>query len=513
MRRARSFSVVFSAALAGAWGVSACSTNPPPVLVPVPPSSAVASSSAEPPPDALGARPAVADATPYVPPVPEVFDGPGGSKVWLLERHGLPLVSIVAVASRGAADEGAQGGLARVTADMLDEGTDRLDALAFSKALEEIGAQLGASADREKSTVHLSVLSAKLSEGLALMGGAVTHPRFGESDWRRVSSLWVNALKARGDDPSGVARLVTTASLWGRDEPYGHPIEGTLTTAKAIKLADAKRWHQGVWQPENVTFVVVGDVARPRLTTELGKAFASWPKAPREPLAAVTVATPAPAPRVVMVDRPDAPQVVVTVARRSEKASSPELPRLELLNVMLGGSFTSRLNQNLREDHGWTYGARSGFAPLRQGGTFLARAAIRTDALSDALRETLGELRKMAEQGPSDEEVTKARALARADVVETYGSLHAIASQLADHAAQRLPPDQDARTLTAQASASRTDLVPLARQAFQTADATIVMVGPRQPILDALAANKLPAPEERDAEGRPLPATAAKKGK
>jgi predicted Zn-dependent peptidase len=487
-------------------GLLACSANPEPILVPPPPASAVPSSGASELPQAapVEERPEVADPGPFVPPSPEVFEGPGGSKVWLLERHGLPLVSLVALVPNGASADGKLPGRAHLTADMLDEGTDKLDAVAFSRALEDLGAQLRSSADREKSAVSLEALSSRFPEALALLGAAITRPRHAEADWKRVSALWKNALKARGDDPSTVARLVTSAVLWGADHPYGQPAEGTSASARQLSLKEVARWHKILWHPQNVTFVVVGDVSRAKITDELGRAFDAWRNAP--PRAEVKIDFPAPpvAPRTVLVDRPDAPQVVMTVARRAASSSNPELPLLELTNIALGGSFTSRLNQNLREDHGWTYGARSAFSGLRHGGVFLARASIRTDAIEPALRETLAELKKMADEGPSPEEVTKIKALARADAVETYGSLQALAAALASDAAQGLPPDHNARALAAQGAATREALLPLARRGFSPDDATLLLVGPRKAIEAALKANGLPAPEERDTEGRPV---------
>ena len=486
----------------------ACAANPDPILVPPTPAPAVsvaaASSSAPSAADPLGERPAVATPGPFVAPVPEVFEGPGGSKIWLLERHGLPLVSLGVVSPVGSSADGPLAGRAHLVADMLDEGTDRLDAVAFSRALEDLGAQLGSQAEREKSVVSLEVLSSRLSEALALVGAAITRPRHAEADWKRVSSLWKNALKARGDDPGTVARLVTSATLWGLDHPYGQPGEGTPESARKLTLKDVAGWHGRVWNPGQVTFVVVGDVSKARIQEELDRSFSAWKTSRSQAEPPPKLPTAPAAPRTVLVDRPDAPQVVMTVARRAVSSGSPELPLLDLLNIALGGSFTSRLNQNLREDHGWTYGARSLFSGLRGGGVFLARASIRTDAIEPALRETLAELKAMAEKGPTEEEVSKIKALARADAVETYGSLQAITAALAASAAQGLPPDHDARALSAQAAATREALLPLARRAFSTDEATILLVGPRKAIEAALQANGLPPAEERDAEGRPV---------
>jgi zinc protease len=490
----------------------ACATGPEPILVaPSPSASAPLASAAPAASDPLGPRPLPPEPPPFLPPTPKVFAGPGGSKVWLLERHNLPLVSVALVVPVGAAAEPAdRGGLSVVTADMLDEGAGGRDAIAFSSALEELGARLGTGSDRDRSVVRLESLASSLPEALALVGDAVLRPRHREADWKRVSSLWQNAIKARGDDPNDVARLATSAAFFGLTHPYGKPLEGTLASAQRVKLHDVSRWHKAIWRPDIATFVVVGDTTQAAITELLSKAFAGW-TAPREP--PPTFALPSggpPPPHTVMIDRPDAPQVVVSVVRSGVPADSPELPRLDVLNVALGGSFTSRLNQNLREDHGWTYGARSRFQAQRKAGVFLARAAIRTDAVSDALREMLKEINAVARKRLTDDELGKVRALARADAIDTYGQVPSIASTLANDAGLGLPADHEARALAAQTTVTRADLAQLAARQLPVDGATIVLVGPRKAIEQALSANGLPPPEERDAEGRPVIASSGK---
>ena len=515
MSRASLLAVLLSAGAGPALVVAACATNPEPILVapqPLPVASASTSAPAA-VTDALGPRPSPPEPAPYLPPSPEVFDGPAGSKIWLLERHTLPLVAVAAVVPVGAAAEPAGlGGLAMITADMMDEGAGARDALAFSSALDALGAQLTSSADRDRSTVMLEVVSSKLPEALSLLGDAVVRPRHDAKDFRRVSSLWKNALKARGDDPNGVARLVSSAAFFGLDNPYGRPVDGTLQSAQKLRREDVLRWHKAIWRPDMTTFVVVGDTTRSAIRAELDRVFGGYaaPKDPKPQAPEPSPPAPTKGPRTVLVDRPDAPQIVVSVLRPGVAAGSPDLPRLALLNVALGGSFTSRLNQNLREDHGWTYGASSRFAAQRWGGMFLARAAIRTDAVTDALREMLREVSLIGREGLREDEVSKVRALVRADAIESYGSVRAVAASLAANAALGLPPDEDARELGSQITATRGALSDLAGRYLGGDGVTIVLVGPRKAIEQALSANGLPAPEVRDVQGRPAAPPGAK---
>jgi len=490
-------------ALAAVSCGGAPSAAPPPRSEPAPSATAPA---VAPPRDPLGTRPAPPPAQAFVPPAPQVLEGPNHSKVWLLERHGLPLVTVAIVVPYGSATEPIErGGLAYATADMLDEGAGPRDALAFSQAINDLGARLASGADRDASSVSIQVLSSKLEPALLLLADAVVKPRHEKKDWSRVSALWNNALKNRTQEPTEVARVVTTYAYYGPKHPYAHPPDGTLTSAKKVQLGDVAKWHKTIWRPDAATFVVVGDVKPAEITALLAKAFAPW-KAPAE--TAPPVADPGPAPprelRSLVVDRPDAPQIVMSWVRPGPKASDAGYAPLSMINIALGGSFTSRLNQNLREDHGWTYGARSNVSAQRSAGMVVVRAAIRADAISGALRETRKELGLLAKDGLAEADLDKVRALLNGDALESYGTVRGVAGSLAGNASLGLLPDQDARDLAAQRSASAKDVAALATKYFDLSTATVVLVGPKDLAVKALAENGLPQPEFVDAEGAPL---------
>ncbi len=490
--------------------MAACGGSAPPAtstpLSPAPSVSFVQPSASAGGADALGPRPIASPPPAFVPPAPKVLEGPGKSKIWLLERHGLPLVTLTLVVPYGSSSEPLdKAGLAFATADMLDEGAGDRDALAFSQAVNDLGARVSSSADRDESIVSLSVLASKLEQALPLVSDAIVRPRNDKKDWTRVQTLWNNALKDRAHEPNDVARVVTTLEYYGAKHPYGHPPDGTITSAKKVQLADVARWHKTIWRPDQATFVVTGDVTADQISSMLAKAFASW-QAPAT--AAPPIVDPGPAQggkgvRTFVVDRADAPQVVMSFAGAGPTARDPSYARLSMLNIALGGSFTSRLNQNLREDHGWTYGVRSRFNAQRGIGMFVVRAAIRGDAISPALAETRKEIDKMAKEGVSDTEVDKLRAQLNGDALQSYGSLHSVAGSLASNAGLALAPDQDARDLESQRSASTRDLSALASKYLDLTSATVVLVGPKDLAIKALADNGFPKPELVDAEGHP----------
>jgi predicted Zn-dependent peptidase len=436
-----------------------------------------------------------------------VLDGPAKSKIWLLERHGLPLVTVAVVVPYGSSSESPdKAGLAYATADMLDEGAGDRDALAFSQAIHDLGAQISSTADRDQSVVSLQVLANKLDQALPLLADAIVRPRNDKKDWTRVQSLWNNALKNRAHEPNDVARVVTTLEYYGAKHPYAHPPDGSVTTAKNVQLADVAKWHKTIWRPDQATFVVAGDVTADQASSLLAKAFAGW-QAPATP--APPIVDPGPpqsgkAMRTFVVDRTDAPQVVMSFAGPGPAVHDASFPRLTMLNIALGGSFTSRLNQNLREDHGWTYGVRSRFNAQRGAGMFVVRAAIRADAISPALGETRKEITKMAKDGVTDAEVDKLRAQLNGDALQSFGTLHSVTGSLASNAGLSLAPDQDAKDLSSQRSATTQDLSALAGKYLDMSSATVVLVGPKDVATKALADNGFPQPELVDGEGRPV---------
>jgi predicted Zn-dependent peptidase len=433
------------------------------------------------------------------------MEGPAKSKVWLLERHGLPLVTVAVVVPYGSSSESAdRAGLAYATADMLDEGAGDRDALAFSQAINDLGATLSSSADRDQSVVSLQVLATKLDQALPLLADAILRPRNDKKDWVRVQSLWNNALKNRAHEPNDVARVVTSLEYYGEKHPYAHPPDGTITTAKKVQLADVAKWHKTIWRSDQATFVVTGDVTADQTSSMLAKAFANWqvPPTPAPPIVDPGPPQGGKGVRTFVVDRADAPQVVMSFAGPGPAARDPSYPRLSMLNIALGGSFTSRLNQNLREDHGWTYGVRSRFNAQRGVGMFVVRAAIRADAISPALGETRKEITKMAKDGVTDAELDKLRAQLNGDALQSFGTLHSVTGSLASNAGLFLAPDQDAKDLASQRSATTADLSGLAAKYLDLTSATVVLVGPKDLATKALADNGLPAPELVDAEGR-----------
>jgi zinc protease len=464
--------------------------------------------------DALGSKPELARPQAFTPPAPAVLEAPNGMKVWLLERHALPLVSVTIVVPSGSADDpkGAAG-LAFATADMLDEGAGRRNAVELSSAINDLGATLEVVARTDGSLATVSVLRKNFAPAFSILADVVARPRFDPKEWKRVSELWQNSLKKRSDDPAQVSRVVSLAALHGPGTPYGHPSEGLLADAQSIGLPAVKAFYKSAWRPDRAVLVVAGDITRDEVMQAISRELGAWTAPTKAGKTAgakaapgAPAATPAPAwkpPRLVLVDRPGAPQAAISVAREGLAASDPRLALLELVNSALGGSFTSRLNQNLREDHGWTYGAASSFSETRQPGNFRARAAVVTEATGPALKEMLGELAKMADSGLTQDEFAKVLSQDRADLVQSYETVSRTSQRLGALALLGLPPTFDADASLARQKTTLPGLAELAR-AVDPKGATVVVVGPRQEVLPQLQSIGLGEPELWDAEGQPV---------
>ncbi|WP_437969970.1 pitrilysin family protein [Sorangium sp. So ce260] len=463
------------------------------------------------PADPIGPKPELPEPQPFTPPAPVVLDGPNGAKVWLLERHTLPIVSVsVAVASGSADDPKGAAGLAHITADMLDEGAGQRSAVELSSAINDLGATISVGARADGSVATLSVLKKNFGKAFSLLADVVARPRFEAKEWKRVSELWQNDLRKRGDDPTRVSALVSTAALYGPGTPYGHPVEGLLADARSIGLPAVKAFYKAAWRPDRAVITVVGDITRDEVMQAISRDLGTWSDkgAGAAPAAKGAPAAPAAAPawkppRLVLVDRPGAPQSVIAVVREGVAASDPRRPLLQLINTALGGSFTSRLNQNLREDHGWSYGAASAFSETKQQGAFVARASVVTEATGPALKEMLAELAKMSDSGLTRDELAKVQAHDRADLVSAYETVNRTALRLGTLARLQLPETFDGAASQARQQATLAGLAELAR-AVDPKGATIVVVGPRQEILPQLQAIGLGEPEAWDVEGQPI---------
>jgi len=449
-------------------------------------------------------RPALVAKDSYSPPEPTIFRLSNGITVHHWARRELPLVSLQLLMEGGAALVSAnKSGLADLTADMLDEGAGDLGAVAFSDALDQLGANLFAFSGQDSTTVGLSALSSKLDAAMSLFADAILRPRFDEKEWERVQKLHIDSLRRGLDQPTIVAANVGARVLFGDAHPYSRSVAGTMATAKVLSLDDIRLFYRQLFRPEKATILIAGDLSADQAKEKLERALGSW----KAMSGVATVAEPNyPAPendsfRVIVVDRPDAVQTVIRFMMPAPSYGDPARPKLELMNTILGGSFTSRLNQNLREAHGYTYGARSRFTMSPRVGYFVASSSVRADVTGASLGEFLKEFRKLRSGDISADEASKARTNHRMDLMQSFEGLNGTLSAAATLVRNNRPFSQLGDDLRLVSQIDEGTLNRLAYNAVPLEKAVLVLVGDKATILKQLKGLDLPKPVEMTPEG------------
>ncbi|RJP39366.1 MAG: insulinase family protein [Phycisphaerales bacterium] len=485
-------------------------------------------------PSARDQRPETPKASAFSAPLPETFALKNGVRVHHWQRPGLPLMRAAVLLTGGAEQDSREtAGLASLTADMLDEGAGDRDAMAFADALDAVGAQYVESVDHEATTIEVEVLTRNFDKALALMADAVLRPRFDEKEWKRVQSLRVDGLKAERDRPTSVAALVASRSFFGDAHPYGRPVEGTPASVEKLTLDQVKAFHKDLYTPSNARILTAGSMTKDQVRVALEKAFGPWgPTLTAEEKAAgagVRMSSenfqgagakamrspsyPEPANatfRVVVVDRPDSVQTVIRYVMPGPSFGSPDRPRLELLGTILGGSFTSRLNQNLRESHGYTYGARAGYTFGVNAGYMSAGASVRADVTGASLKEFATEFRKIKGGDISDKEAQKAREMVRTRTVQSFERLAGLIDQGIERVINEKPFPSLTRELEALDQVTASQLNALARTSIPLEKGVLVLVGDEDVIGAQTRDLGLPTPVRVNVEGDPAKAAEAK---
>jgi predicted Zn-dependent peptidase len=450
-------------------------------------------------------------------PAVQRFRLPNGLEVTLVERRVLPLVAARLVLRAGSGEEPAgQAGLADLVATMLDEGAGPRSSEQIALELDRNAIALEATAGRDNSYLEVSSLKGAFNQAMMLLADVAIRPRFESKEFRRVRVEHLAELEARRTEPEQIADLVFRRVLYGDRHPYGRPIDGTTATVRRIRREDLRRFHQRTYRPDRAALVVAGDIPLAQLRPLVTRALGPWrplSPSPRPPIApsprpqvAPSPRRPvAPSPRLVLVPFPGAEQSVLRIGHPGPGRRTPEYAALEALNQVVGGAFTSRLNQNLRERNGYTYGAWSGFAWQRGSGPFVAGAAVFRDVTAKALSEAMGELARLRTSPITTEELRQGVALARQDRIRALTEVEDLVDLYAEPPEYGVPNDDLARTLSGLDRLTAADLARAAR-AIDARRATIVVVGDIARVRSSIAALGLGAPQLRSVEGDPLPA-------
>jgi zinc protease len=366
-----------------------------------------------------------------------------GLDVWFASWKTLPLVSVELLFPSGTADDPAgKSGLATLAASLLDKGTTSLTATELGESLEALGVSLSASSSSDDTNVRWSTIARNLEPSLKIVTEVLASPRFDPKDFEREQALALAALVQGPDNVNWLAGRALPALVYGKEHPYANPADGYPESVKSLKLDDVKSFHGQHVGPRGATLIVVGDIEPDALFAMLESTLGRWTAKNSGPATRPTAHLKADPGVIYLVDKPGAAQSILNVARPWVDRSDPRYYATLVGNRIFGGDFLSRLNQNLREKNGYTYGARSGFRFRRSGSLWTVSTAVRTDATAPALKEVLNELDGLAGSKPlSDQEISVAVGAEVKSFPDQFESPRTIASTLREMAEFHLPSD------------------------------------------------------------------------
>jgi zinc protease len=367
-----------------------------------------------------------------------------GLNIVLAERHASPMVRMDLLVDGGfAADQGAIAGTAKLAMQMLDEGTTKRTALQISDELSLLGAVVWAGANLDNSSVSLSTLTSTLDPALDLYADVILNPTFPEENFKRKRKELLAGIQQEKNDPFGIALRVFPNLLYGREHAYGNPLSGSGTEASVAKIsrADLRKFHDTWFKANNATLVVVGDATLKELTPKLEKLFGKW-KAGEVPARNVATVEHQKKAAVYLIDRPGSIQSIILAGHIGIPRNSPDHEAIETMNLVLGGTFTSRINMNLREEKHWSYGGGSFPFMARGQGPFVAYAPVQTDKTKESLVEMDKELRGvLGARAITAEELANAKKNRTLRLPGTWETIDSVAGSVVEIVTYGLPDD------------------------------------------------------------------------
>ena len=413
--------------------------------------------------------------------------------MWLVETHEVPIVQVNVVVRAGAGDDPAgKFGTASLTAAMLDDGAGARSALEIADAVEFLGASLATTSSFDSSAVRLNVPVERLRDGLSVLADVTLRPTFPAMELERLRQERLTGLLQARDDPTSISPMAFARIVFGAMHRYGTGAVGTEATLKAFSTGDLAAFHAVYYQPANAVLVVVGDITPATVLPELEKQFGGW-RASAAPARRVPVPA---APQVArggiyIVDKPEAEQSQIRIGWVGVPRSTPDYFPLIVLNTILGGSFTSRLNQNLREEHGYAYGAGSSFDMRLSAGPFVAAAGVQTDKTAESVREFFNELTKITAEPIGADEIAKAKNYIALGFPSEFESSADLSRQLEELIVYQLPDDYFERYIANVQAVTADAVQKMAKTYIQPPRFAVVVVGDRKVIEQGIRALNL----------------------
>jgi zinc protease len=430
-----------------------------------------------------------------------------GLKIVLAERHSTPVVVFqLAVNGGSAADQFASPGTARLAMDMLDEGTTSRTSLQISDELAALGATLNTQSGLDSSRVSLSALTATLDRALNIYADVILNPAFPQPDFQRLQKQLLAGIQRERTEPVSMALRVFPKILYGGGHAYGNPLTGSGTEASVTKLsrADVKKFHETWFKPNNATLIIVGDTTLSEIRPKLEKLFGAWKSGdvPKKNIGKVAQQSKS---AVYLIDRPDSLQSVIFAGHVAPPRSNPDEIAIETMNSVLGGTFTSRVNMNLRENKHWSYGAFTLLWPAQGQRPFIAYAPVQTDKTKESLVELDKELRGILGERPvAEKELGTAQKNQTLKLPGTWETDDAVANSISEIVTYGLSDDYFTTYPSKVRSLSLSDMAKAAKEVVHPDQLVWVVVGDRAKIEPGIRQLGWGEVQFLDADGNPV---------
>jgi zinc protease len=428
---------------------------------------------------------------------------PNGLKLMIVEQHELPLADFVLLVGSGStADPASKPGIANLLSAMLREGTTSRKSLEIADQIAFLGIRLSPTSSWESSTLSLHTPTAQLDSALALFADVALHPSFPANEFERVRKTQLTELLQLRDQGAAIASIAFPAIIYGSAHPYGAPAQGTEASVKALTTGDLQSYYQANFRPNNATLIVVGDVTPAQVEQKINTLFGGWQRAD---IPQINYSEPpkSGATTIYLIDKPGAAQSSFRIGEIGVPRSTQDYFALTVMNTILGGSFTSRLNQNLRETRGYTYGAGSRFDMRRAAGPFLASAEIVTAKSDSALLEFMKELNGIRQLVPPPE-LSRAKRYLQLQLPGNFETTQQIAAALVPVALYGLPLDYYNNYVQNIEGVTQADVARVAQQYINPGSLAVVIVGDRKTIEAGLKATNVGPIAIRDISGQPI---------
>ncbi|MDD9947967.1 MAG: pitrilysin family protein [candidate division Zixibacteria bacterium] len=449
--------------------------------------------------------PALGSDTPFQ--TPEVHEDrlDNGLEVLVVEHHDLPKVAVsLNVKSGGVHDPPDRCGMSQLMLQTMDKGTRGYGALDLDEALSRLGTVIGKTMYLESARIGMDVLTDKLSAAMALFADVARNPLFPEEELERERHRHLDHLKQQASHPQSLAQRLCPGLVFGEDHPYGRPVQGYASSVAEMSRYEIARAYEENWRPDQSALVFVGDISRDQALKLADQRFGSW-KGDVRPAKEV----PDPSPdrksnRIYLVDRPGAPQTVVCQFIEAPSRDTPDYHALRLVDAIWGGGFQSRLNQNLREEKGYTYGVSTSLGLLGVSGYWKVQTSIQADKTGEVVMELMSEMAGLGGERPvGEEELEEARTGRIRGYAQRFESLRRIAGSIgALWSSER--PMSDMRDAVENLQSVRLEEVrSAARKYLDARRAGYLLVGDGSSIETQLADRGLPVPEVLDPDAQP----------